>query len=91
MGPGMKAATPLAVATMTLARTAREEERLAHALQLLAAHRVPVYVTDGGSPESFIARLRDIDGVVLGTDRGLVRQVKRGADHESATHPVHRA
>ncbi|WP_247235044.1 hypothetical protein [Telluribacter sp. SYSU D00476] len=47
----------LAVATMTWVRDAQEEQLMREAMQHLAELDVPVYITDGGSGEEFLAYL----------------------------------
>jgi hypothetical protein len=52
----------VAVATMTWARDAAEEELLRESLPLLAGLGLPVFVTDGGSGEAFVAFMRSLPG-----------------------------
>jgi hypothetical protein len=67
----------IAIATITLARDAAEEHALRASLAALVAHDIPVFVADGGSPESFVAELRSLANTTLvePAGRGLVRQV----------------
>ena len=64
---------------MTLARDAREEQRLRASLSFLAALNVPVFVTDGGSGQTFLDFLRGFANFrVLEAGRpGLWPQVRR--------------
>jgi hypothetical protein len=55
----------VAVATMTLARSAREEELLHASLVTLAARGLPVFAADGGSLTGFRERIAAIPGVTL--------------------------
>jgi hypothetical protein len=50
----------VAVATMTWARDAAEEELLRESLPVLAGLNLPVFVTDGGSGEAFVDFLRSL-------------------------------
>jgi hypothetical protein len=72
----------VAIATMTLARDAHEQELLRAALRELAAAGVPVYVTDGGSGVDLVNELRRLPNVTL-CDRvadGLWPQVHRSLE-----------
>ena len=68
----------IAVGTITLARTPEEADALHDALQTLAATDLPVTVSDGGSPESFVRAVADLPGVSLvsAAGRDLVGQVR---------------
>lgn len=66
---------PVAVATMTLARTEAEEVLLYNSLAQLSAHGWPAIVTDGGSSAMFVGRLRDLRGMQVHQASGLVPQV----------------
>jgi hypothetical protein len=66
---------PVAVATMTLARTESEEVLLYNSLAQLSTHGWPVIVTDGGSSAMFVGRLRDLRGMLVHQASGLVPQV----------------
>ena len=67
----------LSVATITLVRDDEEEQLLRESMLALAAHDVPVYITDGGSPAHFIDFLRGFPNFILsGTPaKGLLAQV----------------
>ena len=69
----------VAVATMTWARDAREDQLLRESLPLLAGLHVPVFVTDGGSGEAFTDFLRGLPNFTLcePDGRGLWAQVRR--------------
>src|SRR4051794_40210194 len=62
--------------TMTLARSEDEAALLERSLRRLASDGRAVVVTDGGSGEAFVARLRSIPSVQLCEAHGLVRQMK---------------
>lgn len=66
-----------AIATISLARDEAEERLLVNALTALDAHGIPMFIADGGSPESFIATVRSLATarLVVPDGRGLVRQV----------------
>jgi hypothetical protein len=69
----------VSVASMTLARDAREADRLIVALGALSRLKLPIDVTDGGSNASFVDALRSLPGLnVSSLDRssGLVAQVR---------------
>jgi hypothetical protein len=68
-------ASAIAVATMTLARTAAEEALLEHSLRELAHRGWPVVVTDGGSADEFLSRLCAMPGVRVQRAFGLVAQI----------------
>ena len=68
-------APPITVATMTLAATAAEEALLEQSVRELAHHGWPVVLTDGGSTDAFVSRLRDIPGVCVQSAVGLVPQI----------------
>ncbi|MEI6947186.1 hypothetical protein V9K67_08320 [Paraflavisolibacter sp. H34] len=67
----------LSIATMTLVRNEAEEAALTEALTRLAQLEIPVYLTDGGSPPSFLRFLRGFPQFVLQEPaRGLWPQTK---------------
>jgi hypothetical protein len=72
-------AGPLAVATITRARSETEEDLLELCLARLAEHRWPVFVTDRGSRDAFIRRLRHLDGiqVAISSSGDLTKQIDR--------------
>jgi hypothetical protein len=72
------AAPAIAVATMTLARTAAEEALLEKSLRELAHRGWPVALTDGGSADAFLSRLLSIPGVRVQRAVGLVPQITAG-------------
>jgi hypothetical protein len=59
----------LTIATITLVREAAEESLLKESLLQLADLQIPVYITDGGSPHSFIRFLRSIPHFRLSATR----------------------
>lgn len=69
----------LQIATITLARTAGEENLLKASLRQLSACGVPVFATDGGSPEAFLNFVRNLPHFTLLPEgaKGLVAQAKR--------------
>jgi hypothetical protein len=69
----------VAIATMTLARDARERELLRAASRELADAGIPIYVTDGGSGADFLDELRRLPNVTLceATADGLWPQARR--------------
>ncbi|TDH29200.1 hypothetical protein EXU57_03785 [Segetibacter sp. 3557_3] len=69
--------TDVAVATITWARDHEEEQLLRDALTQLAAHNIPVFICDGGSPQAFIDFLNGFENftVVESKVRGLWGQV----------------
>lgn len=75
----------VAIATITLARTAAEQQRLRASLTALAELGPQIFVTDGGSSDEFQSWLSTIPQITrLAPARGLVPQVRRsvlaGAD-----------
>jgi hypothetical protein len=74
----MDAARDVSVATMTLARNASDEVMLHESLERLSRHGLRVAVADGGSPMTFVARLRRLPGVEIrvAAQAGLIGQVK---------------
>jgi hypothetical protein len=79
----------LSIATITWARTDREERLLRDALAALARMGMPVSVADGGSGSAFLDFLRRLPNVTLAAarGRGLVAQVKaslsRALEHDT--------
>jgi hypothetical protein len=70
-------------ATMTLARTAAEEESLVRALGRLAAHGRPVFVADGGSAPQFVETLAALPSCCVCASAfgpGLVGQIRTAVD-----------
>lgn len=72
----------LSVATITWARDEEEETLLRSALSQLALLQVAIFVTDGGSGESFVEFLHSLPNftVVKPTGKGLWNQVKSSLD-----------
>jgi hypothetical protein len=67
----------VAVATITLARTASEEKDLISALKILRLTELPAVIADGGSPPAFLARVKELGFTLTQPKaRGLVPQVK---------------
>ncbi|HVK38018.1 MAG TPA: hypothetical protein VNA88_05770 [Candidatus Kapabacteria bacterium] len=81
------ATADLAIATMTLVRDGNEQRLLTEALSALAAHGIPMFVADGGSPEPFVAELRALAGTTLvePAGRGLVHQVRAAVHAATAS------
>jgi hypothetical protein len=76
----------IAIATITLARDAREEQLLKKALQVLASFNIPVIVTDGGSNKTFVAFLRSFPHfTVLQKSGGVWAQAKNSVLAAQAT------
>lgn len=55
----------LSIATMTLVRDEEEDKLLRASMEALAAFNIPVYITDGGSPPSFLDFLRSFPHFTL--------------------------
>lgn len=66
----------IAIATITWSRTRQEEELLRESLHYLAALQIPVFITDGGSGEDFLAFLSSFPNftVIAPTEKGLWAQ-----------------
>lgn len=84
----------LSVATITWARDTKEETLLRSALSRLALMRIPVFVTDGGSGESFIEFLHSLPNftVVQPLGKGLWNQVNSSLNatlSHTATHVLY--
>jgi hypothetical protein len=60
----------LAIATISWARDAREEQVLRASLEILASLQLPVFITDGGSGPSFVAFLNSIPHFTVLTTAG---------------------
>ena len=74
----------VAIATITLARTEIEAGKLRASLTALSALGLPVFVADGGSPDTFLCEISQLPHVSLRTGaKGLVGQVKH-AMHAAA-------
>lgn len=73
-------ANQLSVATITWARSDEEELLLRAALTQLSLMQMPVYVTDGGSKDSFVQFLHSLPNftVINATGKGLWNQVQAG-------------
>jgi hypothetical protein len=72
-------ASPLAIATMTLARDAQQSAALLAALHTLSRTEAPIYVADGGSTPAFTAALTALPVTIVPPQRpGLVGQVEAG-------------
>ena len=72
----------LTIATITWARDQQEEMLLRKALSQLSLLQIPVYVTDGGSGDSFIQFLHALPNltVVKSLGKGLWKQVQSSLD-----------
>ena len=84
----------ITIATMTLARTGGEADRLYRSLQALSALGLPIAVADGGSGDEFTARVRDIPRVSLHTPHlgggpRLLTQIQAVLDAASETNPAY--
>jgi hypothetical protein len=86
----------IAIATITWARDAAEEKLLKRSLLELATLDRPVYITDAGSPRSFIDFLHSIPQFHLGpavkgvwpqVQRSLQKAVEAGHEHILYTEP----
>ena len=81
----------IVAATVTRARDDAEQDLIFTTLSSLAATGMPVVAADGGSPQSFLDRLRQIEGVslVFPERPGLVRQVHASVDAALGTPATH--
>ena len=72
---------------MTFSRDAAEDKLLRESLALLAAYKMPVYITDGGSPDSFLQFLQGFPQfkVVQAQKKGLMAQVSSSLAAASAS------
>ena len=77
----------VAVATITWARDAAEERLIVDAMTRLGSLRMPLAISDGGSPAHVVEALSRIDGAVMAApaERGLVPQVKASLQAAAAT------
>lgn len=68
----------LVIATISLVRNAEEEALLKTSLSQLASLAIPVIVTDGGSPQAFVAFLQSLPNftVLQAPAKGLFAQAK---------------
>lgn len=55
----------IAIATMSLVRDREEEDLLRNSIKHLSKLGVPIYITDGGSNESFLAYVNNLPNVTL--------------------------
>lgn len=69
--------TDISIATITLVRDDAEEQLLREAMEELARHDIPVYITDGGSPARFLDFLKSFPNFILSQTSagGLFAQV----------------
>lgn len=67
----------IAIATISLARTNEEERVLETALDQLATLHLPVFITDGGSPESFVSHLKSKPHFTVLAAKGLWPQARK--------------
>ena len=76
----------VAVATITLVRSAEEEPLLRRALERLSQQGLRVAVADGGSPPEFLQFLRALPGITVAepAGRGLIAQVRASLDAAAA-------
>lgn len=77
----------LCVATITLARSAEEESLLRVSLQALSRLGIPVFVTDGGSQDSFLDFIRSLPNFVLLSvaPKGVYAQAKNSLTEAAKT------
>lgn len=77
----------VAIATISLARNPNEESLLKASLPLLAALNVPVMITDGGSPQAFVAFLQSLPNftVLKASANGLFAQAKNSLQEAAKT------
>lgn len=76
----------IAIATISWARNENEEHLLKTSLTYLSSLGVPIYITDGGSGESFIEVIRNLPNIhLLQPVKGLWAQAKNSleAAHET--------
>lgn len=66
----------VAIATISWARNEQEEAVLRTSLEQLSAFGLPVYITDGGSSDSFLHFLRSLKQFNLYQAKGLWQQAK---------------
>jgi hypothetical protein len=67
----------IAIASVSWVRTESEETILRNALAALAALEVPVFITDGGSPPSFVSFLKSFAHFSVYQAKGLWPQAKQ--------------
>lgn len=66
-----------AVATISLVRNSKEEQVLCRALEALSALQIPVFLTDGGSADSFLSFVNSLPQVRVFSAKGLWSQAKK--------------
>jgi hypothetical protein len=69
--------TNVCIATISLVRNDEEEKLLRASLEQLAKLNLPVYITDGGSSEKFVAFLKSISHFNVFEAKGLWPQAKK--------------
>lgn len=69
--------TEFCIATISLARNDEEEKLLRTSLKQLAELDIPVYITDGGSSQSFLEFLHNIPHFIVMEAKGLWPQAKK--------------
>ncbi|MDQ3277904.1 MAG: hypothetical protein M3Q06_06240 [Bacteroidota bacterium] len=69
--------TSLAIATIAWAQTKEEETLLLESLATLSRIGIPIFITDGGSSELFVEKLRQLPNIALFTARGLWTQARQ--------------
>src|SRR5690349_18518009 len=81
----------VAIATITLARDAKEQTVLLAGLEALAAFGRPVFVTDGGSSAEFVRLARSIGNVTLveAAVKGVWPQARSSLDAARASGARH--
>jgi hypothetical protein len=82
-------AVSFAVATISLVRTAEEERLLRTALAALACLNLPVFITDGGSPEEFVSFLRSKPNFFVYEEKGLWPQARKSITEAAASGVAH--
>jgi hypothetical protein len=77
----------VAIATMTLVRDGGEERLLRRSMEALAGAGYPVFVSDGGSGQEFVAFLQALRGVTVvpPSSAGLVGQMRASMAAAAAT------
>lgn len=79
--------TEAVIATISLARSRKEERLLKASLSQLSLLNLPVFVTDGGSPQGFVTWLRRLPNftVLQAPAKGLLPQIKSSMEEAVKT------
>ncbi|GAA4742774.1 hypothetical protein [Flavisolibacter ginsenosidimutans] len=77
----------LVIATISLARNPEEERLLRASLPQLASLNVPVFVNDGGSPQSFLHFLRSLPNFIVlqAKEKGVFAQARNSLREAAKT------